>query len=157
MLFITADHHFCHKNIIKYCNRPFETVEEMDKTMIEKWNRVVDLDDTVIHLGDFALTSRAHIKEIREQLNGEIYILIGNHDRAGKLRNAGFEEVITSQTIKKDNFILSHNPLNKKGIPSLNVGVDNFDFYPIPFPTTKQQINLCGHVHDLWTVRCNNG
>jgi len=44
-IFITADHHFHHKNIIEYCKRPFKTVEEMDNVMTEKWNRKVGKDD----------------------------------------------------------------------------------------------------------------
>ncbi len=44
-IFITADHHFHHKNIIEYCGRPFKTVEEMDKIMTEKWNKKVGRKD----------------------------------------------------------------------------------------------------------------
>lgn len=62
-IFITADHHFHHKNIIEYCGRPFKTVEEMDKSMIEKWNNKVSKDDLVIHLGDFALGTKEKVKE----------------------------------------------------------------------------------------------
>ena len=64
-IFITADHHFNHKNIIEYCDRPFKTVEEMNNTMIEKWNNKVGKDDLVIHLGDFALGNKEKVKETR--------------------------------------------------------------------------------------------
>src|SRR3989344_4017153 len=83
-IFITADHHFNHKNIIEYCKRPFKTVEEMNETMIERWNRRVGKDDLVIHLGDFGLGNKEKINEIRKRLNGTIILIKGNHDRVIK-------------------------------------------------------------------------
>ena len=53
-VFVISDHHFYHENIIKYCNRPFNSLREMNYTMIEKWNSVVSENDTVLHLGDFS-------------------------------------------------------------------------------------------------------
>ena len=49
----TSDYHFGHANIIKYCNRPFETVEEMNEVIIRKHNERVKPEDTVFFLGDF--------------------------------------------------------------------------------------------------------
>ena len=83
-IFVTADHHFHHKNIIEYCKRPFKTVEEMEGVMIERWNRKVGKNDLVIHLGDPALGTKEKIKETREKLNGTIILIKGNHDKAIK-------------------------------------------------------------------------
>lgn len=44
-IFITADHHFDHENIIKYCSRSFKTVEEMNEVMVEKLNSKVSKND----------------------------------------------------------------------------------------------------------------
>ena len=40
-LFFTSDHHFGHDNIIKFCNRPFEDVREMNQVLIERWNKKI--------------------------------------------------------------------------------------------------------------------
>lgn len=53
--FVTSDVHFGHNNIIKYCNRPFQNSDEMDITIINNWNKIVNPDDEVYILGDFAL------------------------------------------------------------------------------------------------------
>lgn len=85
-IFCISDTHFHHANIIKYCNRPFVSVEEMDRTMINNWNKVVTSDDIVLHLGDFAMTVYNHaraaeaIQAVAEQLNGKKIIIKGNHD-----------------------------------------------------------------------------
>ena len=53
-LFFTSDTHFFHEGIIRFCNRPFGSVEEMNETLIRNWNEKVPEDGTVFHLGDFA-------------------------------------------------------------------------------------------------------
>ena len=53
-LLFTSDTHFFHEGIIKFCNRPFATVEEMNETLIQNWNETVPENGTVFHLGDFA-------------------------------------------------------------------------------------------------------
>lgn len=79
--FFTSDTHFGHANIIRFCNRPFKNVEEMDEALIENWNLVVSEDDTVFHLGDFAFGGSSVWKEIIPRLKGHINLIIGNHDR----------------------------------------------------------------------------
>jgi len=77
-VFFTSDTHFGHTNIIKYCDRPFNTTNEMDETLIRNWNSVVPQDGLVFHLGDFAFGDPA---VYRPRLNGDIRFIIGNHDR----------------------------------------------------------------------------
>lgn len=77
--FFTSDTHFGHANIIKLCDRPFTSVEEMDETMIERWNARVGAGDVVFHLGDFALGAKTG-RRVFERLNGTKVLIRGNHD-----------------------------------------------------------------------------
>ncbi|OUN81344.1 hypothetical protein B5G06_10770 [Flavonifractor sp. An52] len=52
MIFFTSDLHLGHENCIRLCNRPFSSIEEMDETLIENWNRKITGKDTVYILGD---------------------------------------------------------------------------------------------------------
>jgi len=122
-IFITADNHFFHKNIIRYCNRPFGSVEEMNEEMIRRWNSKVGKDDIVLHLGDFAFRGRA--KEIRDQLNGTIVIVRGNHDKY-LTPEEGF--IIVEGQLKIGKFIFTHCPIPMDEIP------EGF-------------INVFGHIH----------
>ena len=77
----TADEHYFHRNIIKYCDRPFDSVEEMNQEMIDRFNSVVGKDDITIHAGDFGLGTKSSIKNVIAQLNGSHTFLLGSHDR----------------------------------------------------------------------------
>lgn len=76
-LFFTSDTHFNDPEIIKYCNRPFKSVGEMNEILIENWNKKVGVCDYVFHLGDFGI---GNWTPILDRLNGIIYLMIGNHD-----------------------------------------------------------------------------
>lgn len=109
MIFFTSDIHFGHKNIIKYNNRPFSSVAEMDQKIIENWNRVVSQSDTVYHLGDFAFSKIDRIVEILKQLNGNKVMILGNHDDQIKnnkqllIDNKLVKELSTYKEIKIEN------------------------------------------------------
>ena len=79
-IFFTSDSHYGHSNIIWMCKRPYTNVEEMNRKLIENWNNVVKPDDLVFHLGDFAFGGQPLWRYIREQLNGNIILIKGNHD-----------------------------------------------------------------------------
>lgn len=80
----TSDNHWFHRNIIKYSNRPFESVEDMTEKMIKLWNKQVNPDDTVYHLGDFAFGKIEQIEELIPKLNGHLTMITGNHDKEVK-------------------------------------------------------------------------
>lgn len=111
--FFTSDTHFGHFNIIRYCNRPFETVAEMDEELIKRWNTVVKPEDTVWHLGDFSFyMSKEKVTSIVKQLNGTIYLVKGNHDKKPNqwYRDCGFKEVYDRPVMYNTFVLLSHEP-----------------------------------------------
>lgn len=78
-VFFTSDLHFRHGNIIKYCNRPFETVQEQTEKLIENWNKTVPDTATVFILGDFAFATKNQQRTILQRLTGKKYLILGNH------------------------------------------------------------------------------
>ena len=88
-LFFTADTHYHHKNICRgesrWTNksgcRDFDTLEEMDKKIIDGINSVVGPDDILFHLGDFSFGEPKDYKRFRSQLICQnIHLILGNHD-----------------------------------------------------------------------------
>jgi calcineurin-like phosphoesterase family protein len=77
----TADTHFGHANIIKYCDRPFDSVGSMRAALIQRWNAAVAPEDRVLVLGDFALGRIGETLGVLDELNGTKDLIVGNHDR----------------------------------------------------------------------------
>lgn len=126
-----ADPHFNHMNIIKYCNRPFAGVDEMNEALIENYNSVVGANDDVWCLGDFCFGPKDNLAKIVSRLNGKIRLVKGNHDRHKNkvYLDAGFRWVYDRPVLVDDYIVLSHAPLE-----FLN---ENSPFF-----------NIAGHVHD---------
>lgn len=81
-LYFTSDTHFFHNNIIEYCNRPFSNVHEMNESLVTLWNSKVPKDGIVFHTGDFSLTASPNaLDTLLNRLNGEIHLIIGNHEK----------------------------------------------------------------------------
>ena len=113
-VWFTADTHFGHKNIIRYCQRPFVDVEEMNRVLIENWNSVVGSDDLVFHLGDFSVGGAAEWTSLLNILNGEIFLILGNHDMNNvdqgfmrRFKRASMQMLIS---IGKQRIYLNHYP-----------------------------------------------
>lgn len=80
-IFLTADHHFGHRNILKYCpNRKFSSIESHDSNLILKWNERVSDKDIVFHVGDFGFNID-HNNYILDMLKGKKFLITGNHDK----------------------------------------------------------------------------
>ena len=72
-IYFIADTHFGDKQIINYENRPFETIEEMDSELINRWNSVINETDTVYVLGDFGAAD--YEEKVLSQLNGMKFLI----------------------------------------------------------------------------------
>lgn len=134
-IFYIADLHFGHNNIIRYDNRPFKTVEEMDHTLIANWNKAVSKDDSVYILGDISWHDDDKTAQIFKQLNGTKILIKGNHDNIK--RGSELSKCFTSTQDyaelyldKKNKVIMSH--------------------YPMPFwnGQFRDTVHLYGHVHN---------
>jgi calcineurin-like phosphoesterase family protein len=137
VIFFTSDTHLGHARVIDYCKRPFRDVEHMDDELVRRWNARVGSDDTVYHLGDFAMGPKANLAGYRQRLNGRIRLVLGNHDRSYMaMREAGFDEVL-----KWSMPTLDGHPLFLRHIPR-------------PWPL-EAGIHLCGHVHERWRRQGN--
>lgn len=79
--FATSDHHWSHARILTYTKRPWATVEEMDEALIRAWNAKVPPGAAVYYLGDLYLGKPDKIMNILRRLNGEIRLILGNHDK----------------------------------------------------------------------------
>lgn len=110
-IFFIADTHFTEENIIKYENRPFPSVQDMNERLIENWNTRVSEEDIVYVLGDFGAFGQE--KEILSRLKGIKYLVKGNHDTADNeyYRKVGFQEVYDHPILLESFWILSHEPL----------------------------------------------
>ena len=113
-VWFTSDTHFCHENIIRFCDRPFKNAEHMNSVLVDNWNSVVPSDGIVFHLGDFCHGGSAEWSRLLDRLNGRIVLILGNHDlknmRQGFMDR--FEAVSQQMSIVVDGqkIILNHNP-----------------------------------------------
>jgi calcineurin-like phosphoesterase family protein len=114
MIYFTSDCHFGHKNIIEYCERPFDNVHIMDQVMFDRINETVGADDTLYMLGDFCYKGKKPI-EYRSRINcQDVHIILGNHDKRNDYKDdsQGFSSVQEVKEIIYCNqkIFLSHYP-----------------------------------------------
>lgn len=115
MKYYISDLHFGHKNVIRFDKRPFNSVEEMENTLIDNWNKKVTNGDIVYILGDFCFGRTSEWLRILSKLNGEKHLIIGNHDE-GRLNTEIVNMFKTVQFYKEvtdcgRRVILSHYPI----------------------------------------------
>lgn len=169
-ILVTSDHHFGHRNIIKYCNRPFESVNEMDHVMIEVWNQCVSDDDMVVHLGDFTFGNAETHGHIMGALKGKKLLTKGNHDNRSIVNHTSWLGVRNRLKFKYlDRIVhMRHYPYTKEEMTDesavylhghshgsqgtfhdrqIDVGVDCWSFCPIEL----------GELIDLYDENFNKG
>ena len=91
ILFI-ADNHFSHERTMRFEHRPWDTVQDMDREMIRRWNDRVREDDHVYIVGDLCSCPEEPAMEIVRQLKGHLHLIRGNHEHQGERYEALFEE-----------------------------------------------------------------
>lgn len=133
MIYFISDTHFFHKNILKHQDRPFDSVEDMNKSLIKNWNDKVKKNDEIFILGDFSFGKEEETLDLLDSLNGKKYLIRGNHDLIIKKDSvqAKFQWI-------KDYYVLK---INKQKIILFH--------YPIYSWDTKYHgsIHLYGHTH----------
>jgi len=93
-IYFISDPHFGHQNVIRYCQRPFSGIAEMERVLIENYNTIVSPNDTVYFMGDIFFCGVTRAKETIKKLNGYKILIRGNHDRSiEKMKEIGFDEV----------------------------------------------------------------
>lgn len=141
MIFFTSDCHFNAQRTIDISKRPFKSLDELNKTLINNWNNVVTKDDTVYILGDFGDLSYAKF------LNGKKIFIKGNYERghySDEELKQYFDIVCPMRTAylpvvhneKIYHLTMTHEPLN----------LDHT-------PMTDDVIRLFGHIHKLCMVK----
>ncbi|OHV15842.1 hypothetical protein BK022_16205 [Methylorubrum extorquens] len=111
--FFTADLHLGHAHVLDYCRRPFRSIEEHDRGLVDRWNNRVGPDDDVYVLGDFALgLSARELRRVFSELRGRKHLVAGNHDcqKTVSLPWASAPRDILRVTIERTQLFLSHYP-----------------------------------------------
>jgi len=126
---IISDTHFFHENIGKYCSLP----DNWQELIIKNWNDLVSPDETVLHLGDFAVGNKSNFDLLAGMLRGRLFLIQGNHDRISKsyCETRGVTLVKNSLNVEISDqmkLIFSHRPI---------------------VPLEDGWINLHGHIHNV--------
>lgn len=111
--FYIADTHFDHEAILHFDNRPWATIEEHDKALINNWNSVVTNEDIVYILGDFHWGTENDWIELLERLNGNKVLIRGNHDITPSKSRKYFQDVKDYKEIDDNGrkVVLCHYPM----------------------------------------------
>jgi calcineurin-like phosphoesterase family protein len=153
-VYFTSDQHFGHAAARSFYGRPFSSITEMDRVMIDRWNAVVKPGDELWHLGDFAVRQSAErVASLLKMLNGRKHLVTGNNDDSAVTKCDGWQSVqpYAEVTVDRMKLVLCHYPFRTwrdmgKGVINLHghshgrlkslprqfdVGVDVWDFRPV--------------------------
>lgn len=144
--YFISDYHFFHKNIIKYENRPFQTVNEMNEEIIKRHNERVKEDDIVYFLGDWGFYASKQkqfrgegmpirIDDLKKRMKGIFYSVKGNHDKPENKLNIPNHRIILNKGGIYINLIHKHQ----------DTVIYDYEYY---YPLT-----LCGHAHSKWQTK----
>jgi len=178
MIFFTADTHFNHENICQLSNRPFDSLHDMEETIVSRWNSKVGKGDLVYHLGDFALSwgkkDLDKIESMLSRLNGSKFLVKGNHDRVEVTKSKKWTKVAGLHEIKvkaldNQRIVLCHYPMRTwnqmargawmlhghchgnlpdTGGKILDVGVDCHKFKPVSLDEVAEYMGQRSVIND---------
>ena len=138
-IYLTSDTHFGHDREFIWKVRGFNSVKEMNETIVQKWNETVDDEDDIYILGDIILGDASNIEYVK-RLRGKIHIVLGNHDTAKReemYRNlpsvVEVAEVGIRLKYKKHHFVLTHYPMLTGNLEKESL--------------KQMSLNLFGHTH----------
>lgn len=112
--FYISDWHYGHTNCLAFDNRPFKTIEEMNAALVERWNAAVSAGDVVYVLGDMFWCNADVAIPVLDSLNGQVFLIKGNHDRCHIKKFADkFVKVTEYMEIEDGDrkVVLSHYPI----------------------------------------------
>ena len=131
--FLISDTHFGHANILTFKNsdgtpvRDFSSLEEMNETMVERWNSAVSPGDKVYHLGDVLFTKK-WLDIILPRLNGTKVLIKGNHDNLKLSQYQQYFKDVRAYWVL-DKLVLSHVPIHPESL-------------------SRWKANIHGHLHN---------
>lgn len=176
---LTSDEHYFHKNVIKYCDRPFRTrnpylrlrelvtgkisepsVLIMNEALIRRHNEVVGPTDDVFHLGDFTLWKHG-AEAILKRLSGKHHLILGNHDWphpvCGKKKADAMRALYHKagfDTIEfQAEWMIADRRVTLHHMPFAHPDNTDDQRYLDLRPTDMGQVLLHGHVHCAWKTR----
>jgi len=146
-----------------YCKRPFKNTGKMDAAIIKNYNKVLKEEDELFIIGDVTIFSserKPYIENLIKKIKCKKYLILGNHDRFKPFdyEDVGFISVHTA--LEVDGFILRHDPacaiiapektwlcghvhtLFKRTKNVVNVGVDQWNFYPVSSDVLKSYLKM---------------
>jgi calcineurin-like phosphoesterase family protein len=163
-IWFTADTHYYHTNVIRFCARPFSSVEEMNEAMVARWNEVVRPEDTVYHLGDFSMAARP-VEVFSPRLMGKKHLIPGNHDFCHSVHQKSRHKENQDKWIKyyeTHGWIVLPEHYSELGMFGMNFNMSHMpyrgdnstvDRYTDKRPVDDGKWLLHGHVHEKWRVK----
>ena len=137
MLYFISDTHFGHESIIRLCNRPFNSVDDMNACMLDNWRKTVGSRDKVYILGDLFYKCK-DIGIILKSLTGIKYLILGNHDNTwfhGYERYFAEISLVKTTATSRGNAVLCHYPW-------------------VSWPNQNKSYMIHGHIHNSVDGEC---
>ena len=144
-IWVISDTHFNHANILKFKDRvgkavrgQFNSVEDMNEHMIQRWNEVVKPGDKVYHLGDvvFGNDKVEWMNTNMPRMNGSKRLIFGNHDEPSHFVGKGhFQKTSLWRIFKEFNILLTHVPVHESTVMEGRGG------------SIRPMLNVHGHIH----------